>query len=84
MTSTGKQWILVSVISAALLFTLMFLGGGYRALGILFLPIGFWLSLRREPEQKEIRPAIRALGWILVCVALFALVASVLFVLAGR
>jgi len=84
MTLTSKQWTVVSVISAALLFTLMVLGGGYRALGMLFLPVGFWLSLRHEPEQRQVRPAIKVLGWIFVCVAAFALIASVLVILAGK
>ena len=84
MTTTSKHWILVSVVSAALLLALAIFGGGYRALGTLFLPVGLWFSLRREPEQREIRPAIRVLGWIFVGVAALAIVASVIAITAGR
>jgi hypothetical protein len=84
MTLTNKQWTLVSIVSAALLLALAIFGGGYRALGILFLPLGFWFSLRHEPEQKQVRQAIRVLGWIFVCVAAVAVIASVVTILAGR
>jgi hypothetical protein len=59
-------------------------GGGYRALGILFLPVGLWISLRREPEQMKVRPAIQVLGWIFVGVAAIAIVAAVIAIAAGR
>ena len=84
MTLTNKQWTWVSVVAAALLLALAIFGGGYRSLGTLFLPIGLWFSLRREPEQREIRPAIRVLGWIFVGVAVVAIVASVIAITAGR
>ena len=84
MTLTNKQWTLLSIVSAALLIALAIFSGGYRAFGIVFLPIGFWFSLRHEPEQKQVPPAIRVLGWIFVCVAALAFIASVVTILAGR
>ncbi len=84
MTLSSKHWTLVSVVSAALLLALAIFGGSYRALGVLFLPLGLWFSLRREPEQAEIRPAIRVLGWIFIGVAAAAIVASVIAISAGR
>ncbi|PYK62388.1 MAG: hypothetical protein DME21_06580 [Verrucomicrobia bacterium] len=84
MTLTNKQWTWVSVVSAALLLALAIFGGGYRSLGILFLPVGLWFSLRRQPEQREIRPAIRVLGWMFVGVAAVAIVASVIAIASAR
>jgi hypothetical protein len=84
MTLSSKQWTLVSVVSAALLLALAMFGGSYRALGVLFLPVGLWFSLRHEPEQREVRPAIRVLGWIFIGVAAAAIVASVIAISAGR
>ena len=84
MTLSSRQWTLVSVVSAALLFALAIFGEGYRALGTLFLPVGLCFSLRREPEQAEIRPAVRVFGWIFIGVAAFAIVASVIAVSAGK
>jgi len=84
MTMTTKHWILVSVVSAALLLALAIFGGGYRALGTLFLPVGLWFSLRHEPEQREIRPAIRVLGWIFVGMATVAVVVSVVAIASHR
>ncbi|MDB6030295.1 MAG: hypothetical protein JWM16_633 [Verrucomicrobiales bacterium] len=60
---TSKHWTLVSVVSAALLLGLAIFGGGYRSLGVILLPLGLWFSLRPEPEQIRVRPAIRVLGW---------------------
>ena len=74
----------MSVVSAALLIALAIFGGGYRAVGVLFLPLGLWLSLRREPEQREIRPAIRALGWIFIAIAIGAVIGSVIAITASR
>lgn len=84
MTMTSKQWTLVGVVSAALLLALAIFGGGYRSLGTLFLPLGLWLSLRHEPEQREVRPAIRVLGWLFVIVAAAAIVVSVIAIAVGR
>ena len=84
MTLTNKQWNLVSVVAIALLLTLAIFGGGYRALGTLLAPVGLWLSLKREPEQREIRPAIRVLGWIFVAVAVVAIVRAVIAITTGR
>jgi hypothetical protein len=64
MTMTNKQWAFVSIVLVAVLIALVIFGGGYRAVGALFLLLGLWLSLRREPEQMRIRPAIRVLGWL--------------------
>ena len=74
----------MSVVSAALLLALAIFGGGYRSLGTLFLPVGLWFSLRREPEQREIRPAIRVLGWMFVGAAAVAIVASVIAIASAR
>lgn len=84
MTLTNKQWILVSIVSATLLIALAIFGGGYRAFGVIFLPVGFWFGLRHEPEQKQVRPAIRALGWVFVCVAAAAVIGAVISILGGR
>jgi hypothetical protein len=84
MTMTSKHWTLVSVVSAALLIALVIFGGGYRALGTLFLPLGLWFSLRHEPEQMQIRPAIRVLGWLFVAVAAIAIVGSVVAITRNR
>ena len=84
MTLSSKHWTLVSVISAALLLALMIFGGGYRTLGTLFLPVGLWLSLRREPEQRKVRPSIRVLGWIFIGVAVVTAIASVLVMVVRR
>ena len=84
MTLSSKQRTLLIVVLTVLLLLLAKFGGGYRSLGTLFLPLGLWFSLKREPEQAEIRPAIRVLGWIFVCVAAIAIVASVIAITAGR
>ena len=56
MCVTNKQWTLAS-LGLALVLTLLFaLGGHYRGFLVLFLPLGFWLSLKQEPEQTEVRP----------------------------
>ncbi|MCC6821810.1 MAG: hypothetical protein IT579_13845 [Verrucomicrobia subdivision 3 bacterium] len=81
---TKKHWLLVSVVSAALLIGLAIFGGGYRSLGILFLPLGLWFSLRREPEQMHVRPVIQVLGWLFVGVAVVAVVASAIAIGANR
>ena len=80
---THKQWTLASLGLAALLIALAVFGGSYRAGGILLLPLGLWLSLKREPEQKQIRPAIRVLGWVFVGLAIVALVASLIAITTG-
>jgi hypothetical protein len=84
MTLTNRHWTLVSVVSAALLLALAIFGGGYRALGALFLPVGLWFSLKHEPEQRGIHSAIRVLGWICVGVAIVAVVASVFSIASHR
>lgn len=84
MTMTSKRWALVSLVLAALFLALAVFGGGYRSLGTLFGPVGLWLGLRHEPEQKEVRPAIRLLGWLFVGVAIAAIVASVIGITAAR
>jgi hypothetical protein len=81
---TNKQWTFASLVLAALLTALAIFGGGYRAVGVLFLPLGLWLSLGREPEQRQIRPAIRVLGWLFVGFAVVALVGSLIAITAGR
>ena len=72
------------MVMVVLLIALARFGDGYRAFGVLFLPAGIWLSLKREPEQKQIRPAIRVLGWLFICLAVVILVASVFAITAGR
>ena len=74
----------MSLVSVALLLALAIFGGGYRSLGTLFLPLGLWIGLKHEPEQRQIRPAIRMLGWIFVGVAAIAIIVSVIAIAAGR
>jgi len=83
MTRRNKRWIFTSLFLPVLLIALTSFGGAYRAVGILFLPVCFWLSLRNEPEQRQIRPWIRVLGWVFVSVAAVAVVASVIAIRAG-
>jgi hypothetical protein len=75
---------LVSVISAALLVALAMFGGSYRALGILFLPLGLWFGIKGEQKQTEIRPAIQVLGWIFVGLAAVAVLASLVAIPAEQ
>lgn len=84
MSMTNKQWKFATTILIVLLSVLAIFGGRYRVFGVLFAPLGFWLSLRREPEQRQIRPAIRVLGWLLVAFAFVALVGSLTAIIAGR
>ena len=84
MSMTNKQWAFLGLGVAVLLAALVIFGGRYRAIGILFLPLGLWLSLRREPEQTQIRPGIKVLGWVFVGLAIVALIASVVAITAGR
>ena len=81
---TSKQWTGVSLALAVLLSALTIFGGRYRVAGVLFLPLGLWLTLRREPEPNRIRPWIKVLGWILVRFSIVVLVASVIAIVAGR
>ena len=85
---TNNQWTFVNLTLTALLtaflIALVIFGGRYCAVGALFLPLGLWLSLRREPEQMRIRPTIRVLGWVFVTLAVVALVASVIALTAGK
>ena len=84
MTVTNKQWTLATLDLAVLFAALFAFGGHYRGRPILFLPLGLWLSLRREPEQKQIRPWIAALGWVFVGLSVLALIAVVIAVAAGQ
>lgn len=84
MTMTNKQWTFASLVLAALLTALIIFDGRYRTVGVLLLPLGLWLSLRREPEQMQIRPVIRVLGWVFVGLAMVAIVTSVIAITAGR
>ena len=84
MTLTIRQWTVLSVGSAALLIGLAWFGGGYRSLGVLFLPLGLWLELIKAPDQRQIRPAIRVLGYVFVGVAVVAIMASVFAIAARR
>ena len=84
MTLTSKHWLLMSLASAALLIALAVFGGGYRALGTLFLSLGLWFGLRREPEESQTRPAIRLVGWIFVAVAAAAILASAFAIAGGK
>ncbi len=83
MTITNKQWTLASLGLAILFAALFAFGGHYRAVLVLFAPLGLWLSLRREPEQKQIRPWIAVLGWVFVGFSILALIAAVIAVAAG-
>lgn len=84
MTLTNKQWTSLSIVTVALLILVAILGGVYRLCYLVFFPLCLWLSLRHEPDQKQVRPAIRALGWIFVCVAAAAAIGAVISLLAGR
>ena len=84
MTLTSKQWTLLSGASVALLVAVAAFGGRYRVLCALLLPLCLWLSLRHEPEQKQVRPAIQALGWTFACVAIMAVIGSAITILADR
>jgi hypothetical protein len=87
MTLTKRQWTSVIVISTVLFITLMILGGDYhplRSLGMLMCPVGLWINLRRDPAQRQIRPAIRVLGWILFCVCAVTFVTSILVLVMSR
>jgi len=84
MTLSNKQWTLLSIASVGLAVALAIFGGRYRALCVLVLPLCFWLSLRHEAEQKQVRPAIRVLGWVFVSIAVLAVIGAVISILAGR
>ena len=84
MTLTNKQWTLMSIVTVALLILVAILGGVYRLFYIVLFPLCLWLSLRHEPDQKRVRPAIRVLGWIFVCIATLAIIGAVISLLAGR
>jgi ABC-type spermidine/putrescine transport system permease subunit II len=80
----GLPLMLISVLTAALLLALAVFGEGYRALGIVLLPVGLWFNLRHQPAQREIRPAIRVLGWIFIGLAVVAAIASVIAITSHR
>jgi hypothetical protein len=81
---TNKQWTLASLGLAVILAALFAFGGHYRAVPVLFLPLGLWLSLRREPEEKQVRPWIAVLGWVFVGFSVVALIAAVVAIAAGK
>ena len=62
MSITNKQWTLASLGLAVLVAALFALGGRYCAVLVLFLPLGVWLGVRREPEEARTRPWIRVVG----------------------
>ena len=74
----------MSIVTVALLILVVILGGVYRLFYIVLFPLCLWLSLRHEPDQKRVRPGIRVLGWIFVCIATLAVVGAVISLLAGR
>ena len=37
-----------------------------------------------EPEERQVRPAIRVVGWVFVCIAAVTVVASVIVILSGE
>ena len=84
MTITNKQRTLISLAIVALMVGILIFGRGYRAFGVFFIPFGLWLNLKREPEQMQMRPAIRVLGWIFVAAAVVALVAVAFAIASGR
>ena len=88
MTITDKKWTLINTMIMASLFALIFLGGTYMAIGktlaMLSFSFNFWLCLKHEPDQKQIRPAIKVLGWIFVIVAILASIASLISIFAGK
>jgi apolipoprotein N-acyltransferase len=84
MKLTNRQWTLLSAVAAALLLVLAIFGGDYRSLGIIFMPLCLWVSLKREPKQTGIRPGFRVLGWIFVALAAAAVVGSIIAISAGK
>ena len=84
MTITNKQRTLISWAIVAVMVGILIFGRGFRAFGIFFIPLGLWLNLKREPEQMQVRPAIRVLGWIFVAAAFVALVAVGIAIASGR
>ena len=84
MTLTNKQWTFVSIVTVALLILVVMLGGVYRLFYVVLFPLCLWLGLRREPDQKQVRPAIRVLGWILICIATLAVIGAFISLLVGR
>ena len=84
MTFTNKQRNLVSAATVLLLLALVIFGDGYRAVGTLFIPVGLWFSLKHEPDQTNVRPAIRVVGWIFLAVGIIAIAGAVLAIITGR
>ena len=84
MTINNSHRIFVSAVLVVLLLGLARFGEGYNSLGIVFSPLILWLNLKREPEQREIRPAIRMLGWIFVSLATAAMVWVGIAIAFGR
>jgi hypothetical protein len=74
----------MSVVLAALLVAFAIFSRNYRAPGIVLLPLYLWFSLKRDPAQMEIRPGLRVLGWILVGVAVIAIITFATVVVAGK
>ncbi len=84
MSITNKLWTFASLGVALVIATLFLLGGHYSAVLVLFLPLGFWLSLKQEPSQANVRPWIKVLGWLLVGFSLLAIIASAIAFATGK
>lgn len=84
MRVTNKQWIVLSLALTAIITMLAIFAGYYRAVGVLLLPLGLWLNLRREPDQMQIRPAIRLIGFVFVTLAFVTIIATVITITASR
>ena len=84
MTLSSKQQTILNIVVVALLILAAILGGVYRLSYVVLFPLCLWLSLRHEPDQKQVRPVIRVLGWIFVCIATLAVIGAVISIIAGR
>lgn len=84
VTITNRQRTLASLVFGALLAALLAFGGRYRAVLALFLPLSFWFSLSQEPEQREIRPCIRPLGWLFVGFSIVMIIAVIIAAAASE
>jgi hypothetical protein len=80
---TRQHWIIASQLLCMLLIALPTFSGDYRGAGILLFPVCLWLSLRNEPEQRQMRPWIRVLGWVVASVAAVGIVAAFICIATG-
>jgi Mn2+/Fe2+ NRAMP family transporter len=85
MSIAHKYWMIAGGIGATCFLVALALLGQYAlAISTLSLFVVLGHSLMREPEQLRVRPALQVLGWVLVGLALFAVVASVIVISTER